>query len=84
MTEESDEQDAIDYRYRSIKEEYPEPLCWLLGSLFEHNKRYWLQGPKYRRRTQGAEMVRKHGLTTTQKTWADELKEILEDQDDNS
>jgi|AntDeeMetageno50_2_1112565.scaffolds.fasta_scaffold02717_1 cytochrome c biogenesis protein ResB len=53
-----------------LKETYDEPLLYLALQLLEANRRKWMHG---RPETNGAREVERHGLTTNQRAWLNEL-----------
>ena len=71
--------DSLHEHTRSLKAEYPEPLCYLLIELAEYNREKWLNPPYDG--TIGAENVRETGLTTNQREWATMVAERLEGDD---
>ena len=65
-----------------IKEEYPEPLNWLLVELAEYNREKWLAEDSPRKRTIGADEVRETGLTSNEQEWAAQIADRLEKADE--
>lgn len=60
-------------------DEYPEPLNWLMNEIEMMNKEYWVEN---RPKLNGAEEVRRTGLTTNQKRWADKIAQKIEEEGD--
>jgi len=61
-----------------LKERYDGPVLNLALMLLEYNRRQWLH---HKSETQGAESVRRHGLTENQRSWLDELQEAWREYD---
>lgn len=55
-----------------VKEQYHGPVLNLALMLLESNRREWLH---QKHETNGAEVVERHGLTTNQRRWLNELNE---------
>lgn len=66
-----------------IREEYPEPLAWLLVELAEFNREKWLAEDSPRKNTYGADEVRETGLTTNEQEWAAKVAKKMENGGDD-
>ena len=68
----------IDKHTERLMDEYPRPLNWMLVEMADRNWEHWLNGPKHRRRTYGAESIREQGLTNNQVEWATEIADRMD------
>jgi len=59
-----------------LKEQYDGPVFSIAMHLLERNRREWLHRKP---ETNGAEAVRRHGLTENQRRWLNELQEAWDD-----
>jgi uncharacterized protein YecT (DUF1311 family) len=55
-----------------LEEQYDGPVLNLAQMLLEHNRRAWLH---HKDETNGAESVRRHGLTENQRRWLNQLQD---------
>jgi hypothetical protein len=68
----------IDDHADRVKERYDGPVLNLALMLLDRNRREWLhEKPE----TNGAEEVRRHGLTETQRSWLDDLADAWREYD---
>jgi len=82
LSEESTVENGLHRHTIRIKEEYPEPLNWLLVELAEYNRDEWLGHDNPKSSTFGAEEVRETGLTSNQQEWAQQIANSLEEDDE--
>lgn len=59
-----------------LEEQYDGPVLYLALQLLEYNRREWLHRKPD---TNGAEAVRRHGLTGNQRQWLNELQDAWRD-----
>lgn len=57
-----------------MKQTYPEPLWYLAVDLLEANCREWMHAKP---ETNGAQQVGRHGLTTNQRDWLDQVSDAV-------
>jgi len=62
-----------------LEEQYDGPVLNLALMLLEYNRREWLH---HKDETNGAEAVRRHGLTGNQRRWLNDLQDAWEAQHD--
>ena len=64
-------------------QKYPDPLSYLLTNLADRNHDWWLESDVWKD-TYGADEVRRTGLTHNEQEWADALKQMLFDADEDT
>lgn len=64
---------VVDEHADRIRERYPSPAREVAQVFLEHNRRKWLQ---HQSETNGADAVRRHGLTENQRTWLDTITNV--------
>jgi len=64
---------VVDEHAVRIRERYESPTREVAQVFLEHNRRKWLQ---HQSETNGADSVRRHGLTENQRTWLDTITNV--------